>query len=71
MYQKLIQYITVPGNFKWVENISEFNEDFIKSYINESDEGYFLKLMFNILKTYRYFTIIYPFCLKELEIEKV
>ena len=44
MYQKLIQYITVPGNFKWVENISEFNEDFIKSYINESDEGYFFEV---------------------------
>ena len=39
MYQKL-----PLGNFKWVENISEFNEDFIKSYINESDEGYFFEV---------------------------
>ena len=34
----------LPVNgFKWVENISEFNEDFIKSYHNESDERYFLE----------------------------
>ena len=29
---------------KWVKNISEFNEDFIKSYNDESDEGYFLEV---------------------------
>ena len=27
--------------FKWVKNISEFNEDFIESYNNTSNEGYF------------------------------
>ena len=27
--------------FQWVEDISEFNEDFIKSYNDESDERYF------------------------------
>ena len=36
------QKLPVNG-FKWVENISEFNEDFIKSYHNESDERYFLE----------------------------
>ena len=35
------------NDFKWVEYISDFNEDFIKSYGDECDEGYFLKLMFN------------------------
>ena len=47
------------NDFKWVEDISEFNEDFIKSYT------ICLKLIFNILKTYITFTMIYPFCLKE------
>ena len=28
--------------FKWVEDISEFDESFIKSYNEESNEGYFL-----------------------------
>ena len=26
---------------KWVKNLSEFNEDFIESYNNTSNEGYF------------------------------
>ena len=30
------------NDFKWVEDISEFNEDFIKSYNDESDKEYFL-----------------------------
>ena len=28
----------------WIEDNSQFNEDFIKSYIEESDEGYFLEI---------------------------
>ena len=28
-------------NFKWIEDTSEFSEDFIKNYDEESDEGYF------------------------------
>ena len=43
--------LSVNG-LKWVEVISQFNKDFIKSYNEESDEGYFLKFMFNILKIY-------------------
>ena len=49
------------NDFKWVEETSQFNEDFIKSYNDDSDEGIFLKLMFNILKICITFTIIYPF----------
>ena len=29
---------------KWVEKISEFNKEFIKSYSGECDEGYFLEV---------------------------
>ena len=32
------------NNFEWVEETSQFNEDFIKTEINESDEGYFLEV---------------------------
>ena len=53
------------NDFKWVEETSQFNEDFIKSYNDDSDEGIFLKLMFNILKICITFTIIYLFGLKE------
>ena len=29
--------------FEWIEDTSQFNEDFIKSYNEESHEGYFLE----------------------------
>ena len=31
------------NNFEWLENTSQFNEDFIKNYNEESDKGYFLE----------------------------
>ena len=31
------------NDFKWVEEISEFNEEFIKRYNDKNDEGYFLE----------------------------
>ena len=34
----------LPVNkFEWIEDTSQFNEDFIKSYNEESDEGNFLE----------------------------
>ena len=32
------------GGFKWVEETSQFNDDFIKSYNDDSDKGHFLKV---------------------------
>ena len=32
------------GNFKWIEEISGFNEDFIKSYNDDNDEEFFLEI---------------------------
>ena len=32
------------NKFQWVEDTSQFNKDFIKSYNEESDEGYFLEV---------------------------
>ena len=32
------------NNFEWIEDTSQINEDFIKSYNEQSDEGYFLKV---------------------------
>ena len=31
-------------NFEWIEDTFQFNEDFIKSYDEESDEGHFLEV---------------------------
>ena len=35
------------NDFNWVEHISKFDESFIKSYNEESDEDISLKLIFN------------------------
>ena len=32
------------NDFEWVEDISEFNENFIKIYNEERDEEYFLEV---------------------------
>ena len=35
----------LPVNkFEWIEETAQFNEDFIKNYNEESDEGYFLEV---------------------------
>ena len=39
MSQKLSMY-----NFGWIKDTTQFNEDFIKSYNEESDAGYFLEV---------------------------
>ena len=49
---------------EWVEDLSEFNEDFIKRYDEKSNEGYFLEADVNILRICIKFTMIYRFCLK-------
>ena len=32
------------NNFEWIKYTSQFNEDFIKNYDEESNEGYFLEV---------------------------
>ena len=31
------------NNSDWIKDTSQFNEDYIKNYIKESDEGYFIE----------------------------
>ena len=37
------QKLPVNG-FKWIKKLSEFNEDFMKGYDENSDKGYFLEV---------------------------
>ena len=39
MSQKLL-----VNNFEWIKDTSQFNEDLIKNYNEESNEGYFLEV---------------------------
>ena len=57
------------NNFEWIKDTSQFNKKFIKNYNEESDEVYFLNLMFNILKDCMDMMINH-FYLKKMKIEK-
>ena len=61
------------NSFKWVENTSQFNGDLINSYNEDSKivmKDLALRLMFNILKNYTTFTIVFPFYQKERKLKK-
>ena len=45
MFQK-----PLVNDFEWIKDTSQFNEDFIKNYNEESDEGYFLEVDVQYLK---------------------
>ena len=51
------------GSFKWVEETTRFNEDFINSYDEDSDIEYLL--IFNMQKNCMKLIIIYTFSWKE------
>ena len=40
-------------NFEWIEDTSQFNEDFIKNYNKESNEGYFLEVDVQYLEKFQ------------------
>ena len=48
-------------SFMWVKETSQFDKDLIKSYNEDSNIGYFLKLMFNILRNCMNFIMVYLF----------
>ena len=57
------------NNFEWVKDTSQFNEDFIRNYNEERDEGYFLEVDVQYLE-YMNFIIIYQFLSERIKIEK-
>ena len=38
------------SNFEWIEDTFQFNEDYVRSYDEGSDEGYFLQVDVQYLK---------------------
>ena len=66
MLQKL------PANkFEWIEDTSQFNEDFIQKYNEESDEGYFLEVDVQHSKNLHKLLNDLPFLPERIKIEKV
>ena len=46
LYGWPMSQMVLVNNFEWIEDTSQFNEDFIKNYNEESDEGYFFEADF-------------------------
>ena len=59
------------NNFKWVEKTSAFNEDFVKSYNDESEEGYFLDVDVQYPENLHNLYNDLPFLSERMKIEKV
>ena len=59
------------NNFEWVEDTSQFNEDFIKSYNKESDEGYFIEVDVQYPEKLHERHNDLPFLPERMKIEKV
>ena len=64
------QKLTV-SNFEWIKDTSQFNEDFIKQYNEESDEGYFLEVDVQYLEKLHELHNDLPFLPERMKIEKV
>ena len=58
-------------NFKWITDISKFDEGFIKSYNEESDTGYFLEVDVQHPERLHDLYNDLPLLPKRIEIEKV
>ena len=58
------------NNFEWRKDTSQFNEDFIKNYKDESDEGYFLEVYVQYLEKLHGLHNDLPFLPERIKIEK-
>ena len=59
------------NNFEWIEDTSQFNEDFIKNYHEESDKGHFLEVDVQYLEKLHDLHNDLPFVPERMRIEKV
>ena len=71
MYGWAISQKLPQGGFKWVEETSQFNEDFIKSYNENSDVGYVLEGDVQYPEELHKLYNDLPFLLERMKIEKV
>ena len=59
------------GYFEWIKETSQFNEDFIKNYNEESDEGYFVEVDVQYLEKLHKLYNDLPSLPERMKIEKV
>ena len=59
------------NDFKWVEHISKINEEFIKTYNDESDKGYFFEVDVQYSEKLRNLCNDFPFLPKKKKLKKL
>ena len=59
------------NNFEWIKDTSQFNEDFLKNYNEESDEGYFFEVDVQYLEKLHELRNDLPFLPERMKIEKI
>ena len=59
------------NNFKWVEDTSKINEEFIKNYNENSYKGYILKVDVKYPKNYTTYIVIYHSYQRKLKLINV
>ena len=59
------------NNFVWMEDSSQFNEDFIKNYNEKNDEEYFLEFDVQYLQNLLELHNDLPFLPDKMKVEKV
>ena len=59
------------NSFEWVEDTSQFNKDFIKSYNEETDERYFLEVDVQYPEKLHNLHNDLPFLPERIKIEKI
>ena len=57
--------------FEWMKDTSQFSEDFIKNYNEESDDGYFFEVDVQYLEKLHELHNDLPFLPERMKIEKV
>ena len=70
MGKKLSKKLPVDG-FKWVDDLSMFTEDFIKSYDEDGNVGYLLVANIEYPKTLRMLHSDLPFLPDRMKVNKV
>ena len=59
------------SNFEWIEDNSQFNEDFMKNFNEGSDEWYFLEVDVQFTEKLHEFNNDLPLLSERMKIEKV
>ena len=65
LYGKAMTEKLPVRGFKWVNDISKMDEDFVKDYNKNDNKGYILNVDIDYLVNYKIFIVIFHFYRKE------